>query len=90
MIIYILTILGYLYYVQFSSTMGNIWIRDNHFVPKNAINLILYPLKDYKMWLYPSMWAINFFIWLFIALIIDNFNIIYLNLQCFYQTFVSF
>ena len=65
--IYKITIIGYLLYIQFSPSMGNIWIRNNHFVPQNAINLILQPLKDIKMWTFPAMWPINFYIWIAIA-----------------------
>jgi len=64
---YLFTTIFYLLYIQFSPTMGNIWIRNGHFAPYNALRLILYPLIDYKMWVYPSMWGINYFIWIIIC-----------------------
>ena len=37
----LMTTSGYLYYIQFSPTMGNIWYRCDQFVPHNAINLMI-------------------------------------------------
>ncbi len=70
----IILLLFYLLYVQFSPGMGNIWYRNNeYFSPMGAIKIILAPLHLYYMW-YPSMWDINFFIWLVIYFLIA-FNI---------------
>jgi len=60
----------YLLYIQFSSTMGNMWIRNNRFVPYNALRLMAYPLYDYKMWIYTDMLAINYFAWIIVAYIL--------------------
>jgi len=54
--------------------MGNIWIRNSgtndwYFTFSGLLLLILYPLKEIYMW-YPSMWTINFFIWLSTFMII--------------------
>ena len=70
----LITTTGYLLYIQFSSTMGNIWIRENHFVPYNAVRMMFHPLIDYKMWTYTSMWPINYFIWLLIGYLIYIFS----------------
>ena len=67
----------YLLYIQFSPTMGNIWIRENRFAPLNALRLIIYPLYDYKMWTYTDMWPINYFIWIIIAYIYINVYALY-------------
>lgn len=47
--------------------MGNIWWRDGNFTPMGAIKVILYPLKEIKMWNI-GMWDINYFIWIIIGL----------------------
>ena len=60
------TTTGYLYYIQFSPTMGNIWYRDSTFVPMNALNLMVYPFKNAMMWK-PQLWMINYPIWLFVG-----------------------
>jgi|AACY02.14.fsa_nt_gi hypothetical protein len=65
-IIFILTLL-YLLYIQFSPQMGHIWWRDGNFTPMGAIKVILYPLKEIKMW-NMEMWDINYFIWIIIGL----------------------
>ena len=64
--IFILTLL-YLLYIQFSPQMGHIWWREGHFTPIGAIKVILYPLKELKMW-NMEMWDINYFIWIIIGL----------------------
>ena len=64
--IFILTLL-YLLYIQFSPQMGNIWWRDGNFTPMGAIKVILYPLKEIKMWNI-GMWDINYFIWIGLGL----------------------
>ena len=70
----IICILSFALYVQLSSTMGNIWIRNSgtndwYFTFSGLLLLIIYPLKEIYMW-YPSMWTINFFIWLSTFMII--------------------
>jgi hypothetical protein len=64
----ILVLLGFAAYVQFSPTMGHIWLRRNDenkwvFVPDNLWNLMCAPLNHLSFW-YPSMWIINVFVWL--------------------------
>ena len=54
----------YLIYIQFSPDMGNIWIRSGYFMPMSAINLMIYPLSEKYMWLFPEMWIINYWIWM--------------------------
>ena len=78
--IYIYTTIGYILYIEFSPTMGNIWLRSGYFVPSNIIRLMLQPLHDIKMWIYTSMWPINYFIWLGVASAVK-----YLDLSYFYQ-----
>jgi hypothetical protein len=62
-----LTTILYLLYIQFSPQMGNIWWREDHFTPMGAIYVMLYPLKEIKMWSI-EMWDINYFIWIIIGL----------------------
>lgn len=51
--------------------MGNIWYRNNeYFSPMGAVNVILFPLQNEHMWV-PSMWDINYFIWILIAGILN-------------------
>ncbi len=78
--IYTLTTIGYILYIEFSPSMGNIWIRSGHFVPSNIIRLMFQPFHDIKMWTFTSMWPINYIIWLGIATAFK-----YLDLLCFYQ-----
>jgi hypothetical protein len=63
MIDYLLISGIFVLYLELNPSMGNIWIRDNHFTPRGIINVIIYPLKNIRMW-YPDMWDINFFIWI--------------------------
>ena len=66
----ILLLIFYLLHVQLSPGMGNIWYRNNeYFSPMGAIKMILAPLHLYYMW-YPSMWDINFFMWMLLYLIV--------------------
>ena len=48
--------------------MGNIWWREDHFTPMGAIYVMLYPLKEIKMWSI-EMLDINYFIWIVITII---------------------
>ena len=48
--------------------MGNIWWREDHFTPMGAIYVMLFPLKEIKMWSI-EMWDINYFIWIVITII---------------------
>lgn len=64
----IFVLLCFASYVQFSPTMGHIWLRRNDknkwvFVPHNLWNLMCAPLNNFFYW-YPCMWAINVFVWL--------------------------
>ncbi len=61
-------------YVQFSPTMGNIWLRHNHennliFCPMNLVRLIFRPFIDGYFWRYEFL-AINFWVYLVGYLII--------------------
>jgi len=62
----------FLFYIQFSPQMGNVWWREDYFSPMGAINVILYPLKELKMWDI-EMWDINYFIWIIIGLFFYTF-----------------
>ena len=91
-IIFIIFII-YSLYVQFSSTMGNIWLRPDSdgklvFCPLGLLDLILAPLQNDKAYFWePTFWPINFFVYLigyiltygFIYLL-DN-HTIFLNLN---------
>ena len=48
----------YSLYVQFSPSMGGIWFRNGHFVPKNLFRLMIYPFFSLDFW-YPTMWIVN-------------------------------
>jgi len=75
-IISILYIL-YLLYIQFSPGMGNIWYRNNeYFSPMGAVNMTLSPLYLYYMW-HPSMWDLNFVMWICIYFIIHKLFFLY-------------
>ena len=63
---YVLTTFIFLLYIQFSPKMGNIWYRNGYFVPRGAINLIIYPFREIKMWS-PKLWDINYFMWIIIT-----------------------
>ncbi len=59
----VLSTVAFLLYIQFSPTMGNIWIRDGHFTPRGAIDVMLYPFREWQMWK-PGMWIINYPVWI--------------------------
>ena len=63
---YIFVTILFLFYIQYSPKMGNIWYRNGYFVPRGAINLMIYPLKEIKMW-NPKLWDINYFMWIIIT-----------------------
>ena len=72
-----LLLLGYLFYIQFSPGMGNIWYRNGeYFSPLGAVNVILYPLYSVEMWRF-EMWDLNFVLWIltFICLYYSYFGI---------------
>jgi len=72
-----LLLLGYLFYIQFSPGMGNIWYRNGeYFSPMGAVNVIFYPLYSVEMWRF-EMWDLNFFLWIltFICLYYSYFGI---------------
>ncbi len=73
--LYFITTIIYLLYIQFSPSMGNIWIRNNSFAPMNAFYLMIHPFKHLYMWTYIDMWAINYLIWIsipFLFIQLDN------------------
>ena len=61
----------FLLYIQFSPQMGNVWWRNNNFCPVGAYKVIIYPLKEIKMWNI-EMWDINYFLWIIFGLFICN------------------
>ena len=67
----IVSLLGYMTYIELSPGMGNIWYRYNSDNKKyisisSLVNILVYPLYDINMW-YPKLWDINYFIWLLIT-----------------------
>lgn len=82
---FLFTTIAFLLYIQFSPGMGNIWYRNNeYFSPMGAVSVILFPLQSTEMW-NPSMWDINYFIWLLIVYIV---NCIY-TLECINPLYVK-
>ena len=72
MINYLIATAVYIVYIEYSPTMGNIWIRNGVFAPYNIIRLMIEPLYDWNYWRYASMWMINYPLWLGIVFIIEN------------------
>ncbi len=68
----ILIFLIYSLYVQFSSTMGNIWLRKNSedklvFCPISLFHLMVSPLMWDRLYFWqPCFWTINFIMYLII------------------------
>lgn len=52
-------------YLELNPSMGNIWIRNDHFSPRGLLDVIIFPFKNARMW-YPDMWDINLPIWVII------------------------
>ena len=73
---YVLITFIFLLYIQFSPKMGNIWYRNGYFVPRGAVNLMVYPLREIKMW-NPKLWDINYFIWIIFTYIVMKLYIYY-------------
>ena len=68
-----LLLLGYLFYIQFSPGMGNIWYRNNeYFSPMGAVNVMIFPFRNLQMW-YPTMWDINYIMWLLLGIVSNLF-----------------
>ena len=72
MINYIIATILYILYIQFSPTMGNIWIRNGVFAPYNIIRLMIVPLYDWNYWSNTSLWMINYPLWILVVFIIVN------------------
>ena len=61
-------------YVQYSPTMGNIWLRTNSeneqvFCPMSLVDLIFSPLYRSYFWSY-SLLPINFWVYLLVYLLV--------------------
>ena len=72
----ILSLIIFLFYLEFSPKLGNIWYRidstgKRRIMIKGAINVILYPFKNYTLW-YPKNWDLNYFIYLYFTYLILN------------------
>ena len=63
--------LGFLLYVQFSPKMGKVWWRNRHFTPMGAVKLMIYPFQTKEIW-NPSVWDINYLVWLSGGYIIEK------------------
>ena len=61
--VFALSTFAFLFYIQFSPTMGNIWLRDGHFTPRGAFEVMIYPFREWRMWK-PEMWIINYPVWI--------------------------
>ena len=72
MINYIIATILYILYIQFSPSMGNIWIRNGVFAPYNIIRLMIVPLYDWNYWSNTSLWIINYPLWILVVFIIVN------------------
>ena len=72
MINYLIATAIYIIYIEFSPTMGNIWIRNGVFAPYNIVHLMVAPLYNWNYWSYASMWMINYPLWLIIVFIVAN------------------
>ena len=79
---FIIIFIIYSLYVQFSLTMGNIWLRPDSdgtqvFCPLGLVGLILAPLQPDKLYFWePHFWPINFFVYTIIYLIFSYLYII--------------
>jgi hypothetical protein len=66
--------LGFAFYVQFSPSMGGIWIRVDErnvpvFVPENLVRLMAEPLRIWtplgrNFWTRTALWPINYPLWI--------------------------
>lgn len=54
---------GYLVHVQFSKGMGNIWWRAGRLSPGGAWAVMMYALREPRMWR-REYWDLNYPIWL--------------------------
>ncbi len=71
---FFIVLIIYSLYVQFSPTMGNIWLRTNaeneqEFCPMSLIELICSPFYRPYFWHY-SLLPINFWVYLLVYLVI--------------------
>ena len=64
--VYVVSTLLFLFYIQFSPHMGNIWWRNGYFSPMGAVKVIIYPFQNILMW-QPEFWDINYPVWLVIS-----------------------
>ena len=72
MINYLIATAIYILYIEFSPTMGNIWIRNGVFAPHNIIRLMIAPFYDWNYWSHTSLWMINYPLWMLVIFIIVN------------------
>ena len=64
----IITFILFALYLQYSPSIGNIWIRPDHtgeyvFCPRNLFDIIIIPFKDIQFWNVKVL-DLNFFFWI--------------------------
>ena len=59
---------GYLLHVQFSRGMGNIWWRAGRLSPGGAWAVMMYALKERRMWA-PEFWDLNYPLWVLVGIV---------------------
>ena len=80
-----LVLLVYILSLEFSSGMGNVWLRVNESGTKSfslggIIKYFYEPLRDKTLWIYPQVWSLNPYIYSYCVLkTIDVISNNYLN-----------
>ena len=59
--------IGYLTYVQFSPSMGNVWYRNGELNISSALSLMIAPFKKSYMW-NRELLIINYPFWLIVGI----------------------
>ena len=62
---------GYLIHVQFSRGMGNIWWRAGRLSPGGAWAVMMYALRERRMWS-PEFWDLNYPVWVLAGMLIGR------------------